>query len=76
MRSHPPVAKASAPHTARVVTMAGTTLRMSTPARAPIAKAASVHAAKATPRCSNNPGLSGLNVVRDRDWLPEAKYGW
>ena len=42
--------------------MAGTTLRMSTPARAPIAKAARVHAAKPMPRRSNNPGLSGLEL--------------
>src|SRR6516225_9893627 len=42
---------------------------MSIPARAPIAKAASVQAANATPR---RPNTSGSSVI----WLPSAKNGW
>jgi DNA-binding NarL/FixJ family response regulator len=42
---------------------------MSMPARAPIAKAASVQAANGTPRTSNSSGVNGVS-------LPSAKNGW
>src|ERR1700722_9471828 len=80
MRNWPAVANASAPYAARVATMAGRTRRISTPARAPMANAARVHAAKANPRGTNDPGSSGFTVNRAvlalDDGLPEAKYGW
>ena len=56
--------------------IAGTTLRMSVPARAPIAKATSVQAANPIPRRSNRPGKNGVYSVRDRFWLAATKYGW
>ena len=49
---------------------------MSMPARPPIAKAASVEAANATPRRSNRVSENGDASVRDKVWLPVAKYGW
>ncbi len=46
-----------------VAAIAGTTRRMSMPARAPIEKAASVQAANATPRRSNSMGARGGSRV-------------
>jgi hypothetical protein len=54
---------------AKVAAIAGTTRRMSRPASAPMAKAASVQAANATPRRLNSSGSSGV-------LLPSAKNGW
>jgi hypothetical protein len=45
------------------------------PARAPIAKAASVQAANAIPRKSNSPGESG-EAEENMVPLPVARYGW
>jgi ABC-type transport system involved in multi-copper enzyme maturation permease subunit len=61
---------------ARVATIAGTTRRTSKPDRTPIAKAASVQAANATPRRLNRPGKNGVTSLRPRLSLPVAKYGW
>ena len=43
--------------------MAGTIRRMSMPRNAPMMKAASVHAANATPRVSNTVAFSTLDIV-------------
>ena len=54
---------------------------MSMPAKAPIAKAASVQAANEIPRRSNRPEANGdawsvTSLEMDRAWLPAGKYGW
>ena len=59
-----------------VATMAGTTRRMSMPARPPIAKATSVQAANATPRRSNRAEENGDATLADTAWLLGARYGW
>ncbi len=56
--------------------MAGTTRRMSIPARPPTANAASVQAANTTPCRSKRAGKNGVISVRPKPWLLVAKYGW